>query len=266
MTTRTNLALRVLMTCGINHGEKLRTADIAERCNASVQSPCCRLSTLCKGMEFCRKHCGGRGRRLKRSRHSGEISIGEVFRIFRIRQRLLPSAFRQRGTLPAYKPPCPCANYTHARAWTPSTTNWNMVTLQDLCAESVGCGNCLQWHPQSPPKKLRTRVNKSANQVSSCGLPYTACCHLDKPRHEIQGGTPMRRVVINGLGVISPIGNNARKFSTACRKGRSGSVLPRICRNTGSAQTGQKSETENRALRTISTSANLRFMGPGACV
>ena len=36
LTTRTNLALRVLMTCGINHGEKLRTADIAERCNASV--------------------------------------------------------------------------------------------------------------------------------------------------------------------------------------------------------------------------------------
>ncbi|TVQ03095.1 MAG: MarR family transcriptional regulator, partial [Roseinatronobacter sp.] len=36
LTTRTNLAMRVLMACGVNEGEKLRTADIAARCNASV--------------------------------------------------------------------------------------------------------------------------------------------------------------------------------------------------------------------------------------
>ena len=36
ITTRTNLAIRILMFCAVNEGRTVRTAEIAERCNASV--------------------------------------------------------------------------------------------------------------------------------------------------------------------------------------------------------------------------------------
>lgn len=36
LTARTNLTIRVLMSCAVNDGMTVRTAEIAEKCNASV--------------------------------------------------------------------------------------------------------------------------------------------------------------------------------------------------------------------------------------
>ena len=34
LTTRTNLAARILMFCAVNQGKLVRSLDIAQRCNA----------------------------------------------------------------------------------------------------------------------------------------------------------------------------------------------------------------------------------------
>ncbi|MBS8271820.1 transcriptional regulator, partial [Halomonas litopenaei] len=36
LTTRTNLAARILMACAVNDGVTVRTSEIAEKCNAST--------------------------------------------------------------------------------------------------------------------------------------------------------------------------------------------------------------------------------------
>ena len=72
----------------------------------------------------------------------------------------------------------------------------------------------------------------------------------------------MRRVVITGLGVISPIGNNAEEVSDSLRKGRSGIVFaPEY------AEHGFRSQVKGEpkiVLEDHIDKRNLRFMGPGA--
>ncbi|SUZ30289.1 3-oxoacyl-[acyl-carrier-protein] synthase 1 [Roseibaca ekhonensis] len=72
----------------------------------------------------------------------------------------------------------------------------------------------------------------------------------------------MRRVVITGLGVISPIGNNAEEVSDSLRKGRSGIVFaPEY------AEHGFRSQVKGEpkiVLEDHVDKRNLRFMGPGA--
>ncbi|MFP1644237.1 beta-ketoacyl-ACP synthase I [Pontitalea aquivivens] len=72
----------------------------------------------------------------------------------------------------------------------------------------------------------------------------------------------MRRVVITGLGIISPIGNNAEEVSTSLRAGRSGIVFaPEY------AERGFRSQIHGMpqiVLEDHIDKRNLRFMGPGA--
>jgi len=72
----------------------------------------------------------------------------------------------------------------------------------------------------------------------------------------------MRRVVITGLGVISPIGNNAEEVSDSLRKGRSGIVFaPEYTEH------GFRSQVKGEpkiVLEDHIDKRNLRFMGPGA--
>ncbi|MCB1398834.1 MAG: beta-ketoacyl-ACP synthase I [Rhodobacteraceae bacterium] len=72
----------------------------------------------------------------------------------------------------------------------------------------------------------------------------------------------MRRVVITGLGIVSPIGNNAEEVSTSLRAGRSGIVFaPEY------AEHGFRSQIHGMpqiVLEDHIDKRNLRFMGPGA--
>ncbi|MFN3546650.1 MAG: RrF2 family transcriptional regulator [Mesorhizobium sp.] len=80
LTTRTNLAARVLMACAVNDGMTVRTAEIAERCNASVNHLLQVVNLLQADgfVETIRGRSGG----LRLARPMERISIGKVFRIF----------------------------------------------------------------------------------------------------------------------------------------------------------------------------------------
>ena len=72
----------------------------------------------------------------------------------------------------------------------------------------------------------------------------------------------MRRVVITGLGIISPIGNNAAEVTESLRHGRSGIVAaPEY------AERGFRSQVHGMPQIDLAAhidKRNLRFMGPGA--
>ena len=72
----------------------------------------------------------------------------------------------------------------------------------------------------------------------------------------------MRRVVITGLGIVSPIGNNAAEVTESLRAGRSGIVFaPEY------AEHGFRSQIHGMpqiVLEDHIDKRNLRFMGPGA--
>lgn len=72
----------------------------------------------------------------------------------------------------------------------------------------------------------------------------------------------MRRVVITGLGIISPIGNSAAEVEASLRAGRSGIVFAEDY-----AEHGFRSQVKGQpqiVLEDHIDKRNLRFMGPGA--
>lgn len=80
LTTKTNLASRVLMACAVNEGQTLRSAAIARTCNASLNHLLQVVNALqVHGfIETIRGRSGG----MRLARPPAQISIGEVFRVF----------------------------------------------------------------------------------------------------------------------------------------------------------------------------------------
>lgn len=80
LTTRTNLAARILMHCAVNEGQVVRSAEIAEHCNASF-SHIAHVVRVLQGnglIETMRGRTGG----ICLARRPAAISIGAVFRLF----------------------------------------------------------------------------------------------------------------------------------------------------------------------------------------
>lgn len=80
LTTRTNLASRVLMFCAVNEGRLVRSGEVAEICNASANHVARVVNLLHAGgfIETVRGRTGG----LRLALPAERISIGEVFRVF----------------------------------------------------------------------------------------------------------------------------------------------------------------------------------------
>lgn len=80
LTTRTNLAARVLMFCAVNPGTRVRSAEIAAACNASANHIARVVQQLqAEGfLDTQRGRAGG----LQLARPPAAISIGTVFRLF----------------------------------------------------------------------------------------------------------------------------------------------------------------------------------------
>ena len=80
LTIRTNLAMRVLMTCAVNPGISITKSDIAEKCNASKNH----LGQVIRQLG----HLGyiralrGRNGGMYLAMPANEIRVGAVFRIF----------------------------------------------------------------------------------------------------------------------------------------------------------------------------------------
>jgi Rrf2 family nitric oxide-sensitive transcriptional repressor len=133
LTTRTNLAARVLMACAVNDGATLRTAEIARACNAS-------LHHLLQVVHALQAHgfvqtVRGRGGGLHLARPPAQISMGAVFRVFEAGHPFAECFDPATSTCPL-RPGCRLQGYI-ARAVEAFYHELDMVTLADLTR-----GNC----------------------------------------------------------------------------------------------------------------------------
>lgn len=127
LTTKTNLAARALMACAVNPGVTLRTAEIAESCNTS-------LNHLLQVVNALQAHgfvetIRGRGGGLRLARPAEQISVGEVFRLF---EAGVPFAecFAPEPIPARCRPAVACTVMLPAR-WKPSTAN-SMTSLSTI--------------------------------------------------------------------------------------------------------------------------------------
>lgn len=133
LTTKTNLAARVLMACAMNGGRTLRTADIAQVSNASLNH----LLQVVNGLqahgfvETLRGRNGG----LRLSRPPGQISMGAVFRVFEAGVPFAECFAPDTNTCPLASD-CRLRSYI-ARAVEAFYHELDLVTLEDLTR-----GNC----------------------------------------------------------------------------------------------------------------------------
>lgn len=133
LATKTNLAARVLMTCAINRGKTLRTAEIARVSNASLNH----LLQVVHGLqangfvETMRGRHGG----LRLARAPEQISMGAVFRVFEAGHPFAECFDAENNTCPLSKE-CRLRGFI-ARAVEAFYHELDMVTLEDLTR-----GNC----------------------------------------------------------------------------------------------------------------------------
>lgn len=143
LTTRTNLALRVLMTCGVNAGLLLRTADIAQRCNASVHHLLQVVSVL-QDHGYVNTQRGRSGG-LKLARPPEHLVIGEVFRVFESKTPFAECFDPVQNT-------CPLAQDCRLRGYIQNALDafyqeLDKVTLQDLLQGNCGLDALLTMSP-----------------------------------------------------------------------------------------------------------------------
>lgn len=121
LTTKTNLAARVLMVCAFHGGKTLRTSDSAQVSNAS-------LNRLLQGVNGLQVHgfiemLRGRHGGLRLARPPEQVSMGAVFRVFEAGIPL-PHGSTQRRTL-AHCPrnaACGVTSLARSRRFTMSST------------------------------------------------------------------------------------------------------------------------------------------------
>lgn len=143
LTTRTNLAARVLMYCAVNEGVLVRTSDVADSCNASMNH----LSRVVQRLqamgyvETLRGRCGG----LRLARPARSVSMGAVFRLF---ETEIPFAecFDPNGNSCPLTGSCRLKSYV-ARALEAFYHELDLVTLDDLVRGNCGLAELLALHP-----------------------------------------------------------------------------------------------------------------------
>lgn len=133
LTTRTNLAARVLMYCAVNDEGLARTSDIADQCNASTNHLARVVQHLqSEGyIETLRGRSGG----IRLAKPASGISIGAVFRLFETEIPFAECFDPDNNT-------CPLTNVCRLRGYVTRALEafyheLDMVTLEDLVR-----GNC----------------------------------------------------------------------------------------------------------------------------
>lgn len=143
LTTRTNLATRVLMSCAVNDGMTVRTSEIAERCNASVNHLLQVVNLLQSNgfVETLRGRSGG----LRLTRKMDDISIGQVFRLFESSVPFAECFNTEANTCPLSST-CRLKGYI-SRALEAFYHELDMVTLADLVKGNCGLSALLDMSP-----------------------------------------------------------------------------------------------------------------------
>jgi Rrf2 family nitric oxide-sensitive transcriptional repressor len=147
LTTRTNLASRVLMFCAVNGGQVVRSSDIAKACNASGNHLGHVIHQLQQHgfVETIRGRAGGLQLGLKPS----EISIGKVFRIFESSVPFAECFAGEQNTCPLTAE-CRLRGFI-SRAVEAFYHELDMVTLDDLVRGNCGLEAILKLAPQQSP-------------------------------------------------------------------------------------------------------------------
>ncbi len=143
LTTRTNLAARTLMFCAVNEDQIVRTSDIAERCNASINHVARVVQRLqSEGyLETLRGRTGG----IRLAKPANRISIGAVFRIFETEIPFAECFDEVRNTCPLAST-CRLRSYV-VRALEAFYHELDMVTLEDLVRGNCGLMDLLALRP-----------------------------------------------------------------------------------------------------------------------
>jgi Rrf2 family transcriptional regulator, nitric oxide-sensitive transcriptional repressor len=144
LTTRTNLASRILMACAVNDGVTVRTAEIAEKCNASTHH-LLQVVNLLQGSGFV-ETLRGRSGGLRLARPMEQISIGEVFRIFEAGVPFAECFDAETNTCPL-SATCRLRSYI-SRALEAFYHELDMVTLADLVKGNCGLTSLLNMMPR----------------------------------------------------------------------------------------------------------------------
>lgn len=139
LTTKTNLAARVLMACAVNDGKTLRSVEIADACNASLNHLLLVVGALqAHGfVETIRGRNGG----LRLARAPAKISIGEVFRVFEAGVPFAECFSPDTNTCPLTAS-CRLRNFV-SRAVEAFYHELDMVTLADLTKGNCGLDELL---------------------------------------------------------------------------------------------------------------------------
>lgn len=150
LTTRTNLATRVLMFCAVNDGRLVRSSEIATACNASGNHIGHVINQLQQNgfVETLRGRSGG----LRLGLEPRDISIGKVFRIF---ESSVPFAECFDGA----DNTCPLTADCRLRGFIKRAIEafyheLDMVTLDDLVRGNCGLDTILKLAPERPSKCL----------------------------------------------------------------------------------------------------------------
>lgn len=160
LTIRTNLAMRVLMTCAVNPGRSITKAEIAEKCNASKNH----LGQVIRHLA----HLGyiralrGRNGGMYLASAAEDITVGNVFRVF---ESDLPFAecFDTRGNN------CPLIESCWLRpalkqAIEAFYASLDRITLADLVDGNADLGNILAMPNRRLPRVM-------------CGEPEQVAAH-----------------------------------------------------------------------------------------
>jgi Rrf2 family transcriptional regulator, nitric oxide-sensitive transcriptional repressor len=153
LTTKTNLAVRVLMACAVNDSRTLRSAEIATACNAS-------LNHLLQVVNAIQTHgfvdtLRGRNGGLRLARPADQISIGDVFRVLEAGMPFAECFAPDTNT-------CPLATTCRLRGYLQRAVEafyheLDMITLEDLTK-----GNCGLTALLAVPDSLRRNCSESA--------------------------------------------------------------------------------------------------------
>lgn len=146
LTTRTNLAARILMACAENPDRLLKTAEVAKLCNSSTHHTAHVVQRL-QAEGFIRTHRGRSGG-FTLARPEDEISVGDVFRIFEADIPFAECFDPETNTCPLHAV-CRLRRYID-RALDAFYHELDLVTLRDLVQGNCGLTALLALKPEMP--------------------------------------------------------------------------------------------------------------------
>jgi len=148
LTTRTNLAVRVLMSCAVHSDRRVTSAEIAQMCNCSAHHVAHVVQKLqASGFVVTAR---GRAGGMQLGHPVGQISIGAVVRLFEAAIPVAECFDPKTNTCPLINV-CRLRSYL-GRALDAFYQELDKVTLEDLVQGNCGLTKLLTMKPEAPAR------------------------------------------------------------------------------------------------------------------